>query len=929
MPSRLSIRLLGSPAVERDSAPIGGAATQRRVLALLGVLGADRNGGVPRDRLIGLLWPEAQYVKGRHALAQLVYHTRRVLGEPGLIAGVAELRLDATVADVDVVAADAALEAGDDAAVARLHRGPLLDGFYLPGSAAFEQWLDLERRRRLDEVRGALDRLASDARASGQTDVAIEWLTRRITLDPLDSVAVERLATCLIETSAPADAVRVVDTHERILRTELDVALPPVLVRLRDDVRQPRHPPLVVMRPSDTDPAVPTTSDRAPAPTAEPDRGAPGSRAAAPVRRPLPSPARRVGWVTLPVAAAAVLVAWWAPRDRFAPSPPAAEIAIAPFRSEGMDRALGWLSEGLVELLSTRLEEASGREVLDAGRATRAWRGLAGARATAPSADAARAFGAAAPARFVVTGSATGDARRLVLDARLVRVSDAAVVATGSVTGPVDSIDALAARLAMQLATVAQRVPAPTGPAHPLAAVRHYLAGRDAERRGALSEALVAYDAALDVDSAFAEAAVRLAWVAWRRNAAETHDRAIALAWSARERLSPDDRALITALAGPRYPAPAQPAEQRAAWEIIASRTPDLPDAWRGLGLLYLSHGTVLGMDAPFIASRHALERALALDGADASTWRGLAAAVIASGDTTEMRRLLQRLPSPPAMPVARALLAAALRDRDTYRTALGTFASRDAEALRDAAMAAQHGLLPSDAGQRALALLAARQRTSAERLDVLLAQHSAAVHAGDEARRRRVIEGLDAAAPGLNGGRRLLVLDALVLGRDTAAARTAMVAMTDDLTRPVLGPLDAAARLADRCVLALAWGQGGRRDDARAMIRALRQSPPPVATAPVTTPPTVCADIADAALAVAERSPSARRLVAAVDQLSLSGGAVGDAARWADVLVGRWYAALGDPVAAVAALRRRPFLDGWPRYRDASIDLETSLVTP
>lgn len=919
MTPRLTIRLLGSPTVERDGAPIGGAAGQRRVLALLGLLGCDRGGGISRDRLIGLLWPEAQYDKGRHALAQLVYHTRRVLGEPGLVTGVATLALDPSVADVDVVAADAALRAGDDATVARLHAGPLLDGFFLPGSAAFEQWLDLERRRRLDEARGALDRLATAARRHGHTDVAIEWLTRRLTLDPLDSVAVERLATAMVEASAPADAVRVVDTHERALRAELDVALPPSLSRLRDTVRQPAP----ATRVAETEGAPPET----------PVAGAPTASASPrdPAMRPLAarSPVRHIGWVLAPIAAAAAFVLWWAPTprdDRFGPT---AELAVAPFRSDGIDRSLTWLSDGLVELLSTRLEEASGRDVLDAGRATRAWRSLERRAREGTPTDVARAFGAEAPARFVVTGSATGDAARLVLDARVIDVADGRVVATGSVTGSVDSVDVLSGRLAAQLAADAQRVAVPSGPVRSLAAIRHYLAGRDAERRNAMAEALVAYDAALDVDSTFAEAAVRLAWVSWRRNASETHDRAIALGLRARDRLSSDDRALLTALAGPRYPAPTQAAEQRAAWELIAARTPDLPDGWRGLGLLYLSHGTVLGMDAPWVASRHALERALALDSTDAATWRGLAAAVIASADTTEMRRLLRRLPAPPETPVARAMLANALRDRATYRAAIAAFATRDRESLRDAAMAAQHGLLPREAGQRALSLLAARQRTTVDRLDVLLAQHSSAVQAGDDARRRRVIADLDAAAPGLNGGRRLLALDAIVLGRDSLAAQEAMRAMTADLERPTMGALDDAARLADRCVLAIALGQGGRREEARAMIRTLRQLPPPVATVPVSTPPKVCADIAEAALAVAERSPAARRLVAAVDQWSLSGGAVGDASRWADLLVGRWYAGLGDAASAVAALRRRPFFDGWPRYRDASIELESSLVTP
>jgi hypothetical protein len=70
----------------------------------------------------------------------------------------------------------------------------------------------------------------------------------------------------------------------------------------------------------------------------------------------------------------------------------------------------------------------------------------------------------------------------------------------------------------------------------------------------------------------------------------------------------------------------------------------------------------------------------------------------------------------------------------------------------------------------------------------------------------------------------------------------------------------------------------------------------------------------------------SARRVVASVDALTLAGGAVGDAARWADLLLARAYLATADTAAAQAALQRRPYLDGWPRYRSVSLGLEAAL---
>ena len=37
--------------------PLSGAATQRRLLALLSVLAASGDAGLSRDNLVGLLWP--------------------------------------------------------------------------------------------------------------------------------------------------------------------------------------------------------------------------------------------------------------------------------------------------------------------------------------------------------------------------------------------------------------------------------------------------------------------------------------------------------------------------------------------------------------------------------------------------------------------------------------------------------------------------------------------------------------------------------------------------------------------------------------------------------------------------------------------------------------------------------------------------------
>ena len=79
------------------------------------------------------------------------------------------------------------------------------------------------------------------------------------------------------------------------------------------------------------------------------------------------------------------------------------------------------------------------------------------------------------------------------------------------------------------------------------------------------------------MDTFFAEAALRLAYVAWRRNAIVPHDRALVSALAYRQPMGPSDQALLTAVAGSRYPAPAQPRDQGSPGGLADLRAPERP----------------------------------------------------------------------------------------------------------------------------------------------------------------------------------------------------------------------------------------------------------------------------------------------------------------------------------------------------------------
>lgn len=59
----LRLRLLGSAVVEGEDGPVGGAAGQRKSLAVLGLLGATGDRGMSRDRILAYVWPEVELEK--------------------------------------------------------------------------------------------------------------------------------------------------------------------------------------------------------------------------------------------------------------------------------------------------------------------------------------------------------------------------------------------------------------------------------------------------------------------------------------------------------------------------------------------------------------------------------------------------------------------------------------------------------------------------------------------------------------------------------------------------------------------------------------------------------------------------------------------------------------------------------------------------
>jgi len=301
--------------------------------------------------------------------------------------------------------------------------------------------------------------------------------------------------------------------------------------------------------------------------------------------------------------------------------------------------------------------------------------------------------------------------------------------------------------------------------------------------------------------------------------------------------------------------------------------------------------------------------------------------------DTASLRRLVATAPaadSSDALSVfVRWRVAEALGDSQDVRRLRSRLGDAPSGALRSIAMASQFDGISVGDGDRAIEILGRRAITDGERVDVALARHSRALNRGDRATANAIARDLESFPPGLHAGLRLRVLDALYSGDVPASARREAEALSEHLREPRMASVaDSAVRLADACVVGQWRLKTGDTRGARDALAMLRAGGTPAFGVPVGASPNACATLLDAAIAIEADAPNARERLAHLDSLMLSGPAVGDAMRYANLLVAREYRALGDSRHALAALQRRSFGRGWPRYKETGLQLQIDLAT-
>jgi serine/threonine-protein kinase len=310
-----------------------------------------------------------------------------------------------------------------------------------------------------------------------------------------------------------------------------------------------------------------------------------------------------------------VLGLTWAIATRFSgPAVPVSStrVAVLPFSVLGSP-SVGYLAEGLVDLLSRNLDGAENLRTIDAATVVTAARdGDPGA----PDAERARAIARRVGAGLYVLGSVNAVGGRLRIYAQLYDQpggTEAAVQA--AVEGDTAQLFELVDRLSADLLVGRQRGPAfrltqtAAATTSSLAALKAYLGAERDLRAGKVDSAIAGFQRAIAEDSAFALAYYRLAVSAGWRNRTGTADAATAWALALGSRLTARDRRLLAAYAAVRSGA-VEDAERH--YRAILADYPDELEAEFQLADLLYHYNPLRGR--PRREAREPFDRRLALD---------------------------------------------------------------------------------------------------------------------------------------------------------------------------------------------------------------------------------------------------------------------------------------------------------------------------
>jgi serine/threonine-protein kinase len=603
-------------------------------------------------------------------------------------------------------------------------------------------------------------------------------------------------------------------------------------------------------------------------------------------------------------------------------------VAVLPFRVAGADASLGYLREGMVDLLAVKLTGA--RRAVDPRTALAAWRSEAGEEADPPLAVAKR-VAARLRARTMLVGSVVGSGEGITLNASLIDVPSGRELASGSEAGGADELPELVDRLvatvlSLEAGESEERLAVLTSTSLP--ALRAYLDGNAHYRRAQYRQAVASYARALELDSTFALAALNVIDPAgmeldlpgnWERRGRQ-------LLLANRDRLTPRDRAFVDA----RWPV--QPTTSIAArlerLERVAQQFPDRPEAWYHFADELYHNGALVGDGVHLERARAGFDRALALDSTYYVVLQHLLSVADRAGDTAFVFRFGERYLA--AEPVGGFAYEHRLRAAHWRGD---TVALQRMQASLDTVgvdilvgTIVNHQLDPRplyrlDFARRAAELLARRTTDAGERNNGLAYRYQIEMNAGRPHDAYVMLDSVPPTDPLAWDRRR--IYDAVYWDGDSAAAAASAQRVEQHLRRVPRGPLTDLDATALCAVTTLRLARG-HTDGADAAIERLRVAHP-TSTSPLGR--RICALKLAAVLSHLEDAPDAEARLLELDSVMRTGPLAAGFREQGNITAARLFEARGDVRRALAASRRRLLDAGGQSYVSTMFELECRLA--
>jgi tetratricopeptide (TPR) repeat protein len=444
-------------------------------------------------------------------------------------------------------------------------------------------------------------------------------------------------------------------------------------------------------------------------------------------------------------------------------------IAILPFAVRGSPD-IGYLDEALVDLLSTKLNHACELRAVDPNALLHYVRTQfdGGAADIGTAVETARRFGAG----LFVLGSVSQTGGQLQLRATLYDHRGNAVVeavASAPEAELMAAVDELARRLVLErlgagAATQLARLAVLTTDS--IDALKAYLRGERAFRRGGAEAAVAAFEEAVAIDATFALAYFRLSVArAWLPRGHPGFGRVLESIPAMRRygaRLSPQTRLLGDAWAY-YQPGGSGDTAERLAWQILGSQ-PDNAEAWYILGETRLHDNPYRGRS--MLDAREPFERALSLDPDHPFTLTHLADLAARARDVERLDALRVEIDRRvPDRSTRYAVLGALLAEPAPDATSIGALlAAESDEEVTDIAWRAVALLMEPSTAELLADVLAAPQRGPEARALGMAYRAGALAATGRWGEARSLLSAVPARTPAAEVAAELVLLAGLVL---------------------------------------------------------------------------------------------------------------------------------------------------------------------